>query len=425
MLQDYESTQLAQSRSGFVPRVAEVLLGAALAIWDTLFGHAPLKPRSSGASVVAITGLVLAEAGFLCLIALSSCFQVLSGGLAGAKGLHDDLFSNTAVLYGPGLMVLVAIALLFAVANWFAARMARTSVATPHVTRLLFVCSCLVFTLGIFAILGLCLPFILPLIVKLGGFTHSSSDVRSKLYGAVVGTTYVVSMMLIAEKVSGRTLIAFDATGSLMQERLALRARRSSLIVSGSLFIAALLLAGYVEAGGRDNRMNVERMTQEAQLHPIPFLVNQCGRELEDIVCAITIRPLKYQDFMIYGNWTSKLIPFSSMQRREPVLMTTIWSVKPADQSTFATLQVHEDAERDVELRAPLVQACKLIASASVPPSGLLFEVVAREYPIATLRRINAALNPANLFDLYEDLRHICPTAGLVAKDIVRKHIAS
>ena len=177
-----------------------------------------------------------------------------------------------------------------------------------------------------------------------------------------------------------------------------------AIVVSAELGASTLRQAThhtFVEAG---------RAMTNAKGVPVAMTVQPCIHSGQDIVCAITLAPRQYQDYVIFGKWAGRVEGSPNDDGKNVSLSETKWHPTETSKSAIPVTKVTGRQFIDLEIRTSLKEACEMqrTREAHDGHSHIFFQADARTQIHDQTTRTVVRMIPENEADFRTELEQIC-----------------
>ncbi|MFC4344370.1 6TM ABC transporter family protein [Cupriavidus numazuensis] len=123
------------------------------------------------------------------------------------------------------------------------------------------------------------------------------------------------------------------------------------IVPVSSCFVGATFAMDSLDAGQQKYGQSVN----ESRRHPIPMVVQACGKASANIVCAVTLYPGEWQDYELIGDWAVEDAPATNNTPKSRLE----WQPSSDSDRQFALVKVESRKDVTIEIHVPVSTACK------------------------------------------------------------------
>ncbi|MBC3863308.1 hypothetical protein H8K32_14470 [Undibacterium jejuense] len=174
-------------------------------------------------------------------------------------------------------------------------------------------------------------------------------------------------------------------------------------VVTGNQFSAEALHHFSSKALTEENRRMLD-----AKKNPIIITTNFCVLRNDEVVCAMTVIPQRYQDYTLYANWDGRVEKSIDNQGLIPIVVSTRWKPTTNQNTIIPTIHLESNKLMDFELSASKNEACKLDSSSVANETAIFFQVSGRSDEYNLPRPLEVRMKPNNEEAFRNMLKTIC-----------------
>jgi hypothetical protein len=241
---------------------------------------------------------------------------------------------------------------------------------------------------------------------------HWSSAAISVVESLIAVSILIVVGWLCSSICANRYISAIG----IMEGQRSKEIRKASRVYIGSLFFVVCVSQLGIGASFYQASASVfgekYKAIHSARRYPVSLTVNRCSPQETKIYCVVTLRPQKYQDYVLIGDWSSRVEQGLLSSGKIPVLGSANWHPVQADSRHISIVELDAMRPLDLEIEASKSEICNLarIWSAHEVDTAISFEVFARTNELSRTDRDRIRMRPDNEKVLREEVESACLT---------------